>query len=50
MAGSRPGANLASSWASLMLMGQDGYKDTAHRLMEVTSKLITGINEIEVNY
>ena len=50
MAGSRPGAILASSWASLMLMGQDGYMDVAMKLMKVTRWLITQINEIEVSY
>lgn len=48
MAGTRPGGSLASSWATLMLMGQDGYMDVARKLMEVTRMMIDEINGIEV--
>ena len=47
MAGTRPGGNLASSWAALLLMGQDGYMSVARRLMEVTRTMTTKINETE---
>ena len=49
MAGSRPGSNLASSWATLMLMGQDGYMEVAKRLMDVTRSMTAQINEIDVS-
>lgn len=43
-----PGGNIASSWAVLQCMGEDGYLEMARQLMEVTRTMIGGINAIEV--
>ena len=48
MAGTRPGGNLASSWAAIMSLGQNGYLNVAKELMNVTSYLIRSIKEMEV--
>ena len=42
------GGNIASSWAVLNSMGQEGYMDVAKRLMEVTEHLKEGVNSIQV--
>ena len=42
------GGNIASSWAVLNSMGQEGYMDVAKRLMEVTKHLKEGVNSIQV--
>ena len=42
------GGNIASSWAVLQCMGEDGYMDIARRLMLVAEKMKNGINAIEV--
>lgn len=42
------GGNIASSWAVLQCMGQDGYLEIAKRLMTVASRMKDGINAIEV--
>ena len=49
MAGTRPGGNLAASWAAMMLLGQDGYMDVARLLMNVTQHMIQGIRDIPVS-
>lgn len=48
MAGTRPGGNLASSWATMMSLGQTGYLTVARDLMNVTSYLIRSIKEMKV--
>ena len=48
MAGTRPGGNIASSWAVLQCMGQEGYLEVAGRLMAVTRIMTEGVNSIEV--
>ena len=42
------GGNIASSWAVLQCMGEDGYMDIARRLMLVADRMKNGINAIEV--
>jgi sphinganine-1-phosphate aldolase len=42
------GGNIASSWAVLQCMGEDGYMDIARRLMLVAERMKDGINAIEV--
>lgn len=42
------GGNIASSWAVLQCMGEDGYMDIARRLILVAEKMKNGINAIEV--
>lgn len=46
MAGSRPGALLASAWAALLSMGEAGYLDATQRILEVGSEIRRGIEEI----
>lgn len=47
MAGTRPGGHLAAAWVSLRSMGQSGYLDMAQKLMEVTDKMKSAINNIQ---
>lgn len=42
------GGNIASSWAVLQCMGQDGYMDVAKKLMEVATRMKEGIQSTEV--
>ena len=42
------GGNIASSWAVLQCMGEDGYMDIARRLMLVADRMKNDINAIEV--
>lgn len=44
------GGNIASSWAVLHCMGEDGYMDIARRLMQVAERMKNGINTIKVNF
>eukprot|EP00731_Ephydatia_muelleri_P033238 Em0026g58a len=48
MAGSRPGGVLASSWAALKIIGQDGYMEMARGLMEVTALMTEGVKSIQL--
>lgn len=43
------GGNIASSWAVLQCMGQDGYMEVAKKLMEIATRMKEGIQSIEVN-
>ena len=43
-----PGGNIASSWAVLKVMGEEGYMEVARRLMEITQSMKEGIGAIEV--
>lgn len=49
MSGTRPGGNIASSWAAMMSLGQEGYLCVAERLMEVTLSMKNGIKSIPVS-
>ena len=46
MQGTRPGGAIAAAWASLMVLGEDGYLELARRSMEVTNALISGIQSL----
>ncbi|XP_062520292.1 uncharacterized protein LOC134195300 isoform X2 [Corticium candelabrum] len=47
LAGTRPGANIASSWAALRSMGVDGYMRNAQQLMNTTNKMKSTIEDIK---
>ncbi len=47
MAGSRPGALLATAWAALAATGQTGYLDATRRILETGSYVRQGIEAIE---
>ncbi|KAK3576907.1 hypothetical protein CHS0354_017578 [Potamilus streckersoni] len=47
MAGTRPGGNIAASWVSMKALGEDGYMRKAKELMEATTKLKSGIKNIQ---
>lgn len=49
MSGTRPGGNIASSWAAITSLGQDGYLNVADRLMKVTRSMKEGIKSIPVS-
>ena len=49
MSGTRPGGNIASSWAAIMSLGQEGYLSVAERLMKVTQTMKEGIRSIPVS-
>jgi glutamate/tyrosine decarboxylase-like PLP-dependent enzyme len=42
-AGSRPGALSAQAWAALVTLGEDGYLDATHRVLEAAARLRDGI-------
>jgi sphinganine-1-phosphate aldolase len=45
MAGSRPGSLIAGCWASLMAMGESGYKDSCRKIISASRKFETSIRE-----
>ncbi|KAL1958153.1 hypothetical protein VTO42DRAFT_5008 [Malbranchea cinnamomea] len=45
MAGSRPGSLIAGCWASLMAMGESGYKDSCHQIIGAARKFESAIRE-----
>lgn len=45
IAGSRPGALIASCWASLMSQGENGYIDSCHKIVGAAKKIETAIQE-----
>lgn len=45
IAGSRPGALIASCWASLMSQGESGYISTCHSIVGATKKIETAIRD-----
>ena len=45
MAGSRPGALIASCWASLMSQGESGYIDSCHKIVGAAKKVESSIRE-----
>ncbi len=47
MTGTRPGGPIASAWAVLNYVGQDGYHDYVAKVMEITEHLMNGIQEID---
>ncbi|MCP3975241.1 MAG: aspartate aminotransferase family protein, partial [bacterium] len=46
MAGSRPGALLATAWAAMLAMGEDGYLEGARGILEAGKAIKRGISEI----
>ncbi|EEP80301.1 sphingosine-1-phosphate lyase [Uncinocarpus reesii 1704] len=45
IAGSRPGALIAGCWASLMAIGESGYKDSCHQIVGAAKKFEASIRE-----
>jgi len=45
--GTRPGGSFAAAWAAMHALGEDGYRENAKQIMDITQKLQTGINQIE---
>eukprot|EP01098_Paradermamoeba_levis_P003614 TRINITY_DN1624_c0_g1_i2.p1 TRINITY_DN1624_c0_g1~~TRINITY_DN1624_c0_g1_i2.p1 ORF type:complete len:449 (+),score=118.60 TRINITY_DN1624_c0_g1_i2:137-1483(+) len=46
IAGSRPGANIAGCWASMMNMGEEGYVRSTQEIISATRKIDAGLREI----
>ena len=46
MAGSRPGALLASAWAAMLSLGESGYLDATSAILEAAERVRQGIAEI----
>ncbi|MCO5176725.1 MAG: aspartate aminotransferase family protein [Thermomicrobiales bacterium] len=46
MAGSRPGGAIASAWAVMQYLGEDGYTRLTEQAMDATRRLIDGVTEI----
>jgi len=46
-AGSRPGALIATAWAAMVSMGEQGYLDAARRILETTSWINSEMRKIE---
>jgi glutamate/tyrosine decarboxylase-like PLP-dependent enzyme len=46
VAGSRPGAVIAATWASMVHMGEEGYKKATREIMETTQAIIEGVKQI----
>jgi sphinganine-1-phosphate aldolase len=47
MAGSRSGGIIASTWATMVSTGQNGYMERAAALVEVTDTIVKGVNVID---
>lgn len=47
IAGSRSGALIACAWASLVAVGEEGYKHRVKLIMDTTRKIALGISEID---
>jgi len=47
MAGSRPGANIAVTWAAMMSFGRDGYVSATREVIRGARYLIAGLEKIE---
>jgi sphinganine-1-phosphate aldolase len=46
MTGSRPGGAIAAAWAIMNYLGEEGYLELAKKVMNTTTKMINGINNI----
>ncbi|MFN0063809.1 MAG: pyridoxal phosphate-dependent decarboxylase family protein [Myxococcaceae bacterium] len=46
LAGSRPGALLASAWAAMVSMGESGYLEAVRRILETAKKVRAGIEAL----
>lgn len=49
-AGSRPGALIATCWASMVAMGEDGYLQATQKIMQTASRIKEGIKQIPELY
>lgn len=49
-AGSRPGALVATAWAAMVIIGEQGYMQIAQRILETGEKIKRGIEEIPELY
>lgn len=47
IAGSRNGAVIACAWASLVILGEEGFKQRATLILEATKEIASGINKIK---
>ncbi|KAK3088897.1 hypothetical protein FSP39_025176 [Pinctada imbricata] len=47
MAGTRPGGNIAAAWASLKILGEEGFKEITQKLMETTNTMKEGVRKID---
>jgi glutamate/tyrosine decarboxylase-like PLP-dependent enzyme len=47
MAGSRPGAPIASAWAVLRHLGRDGYRRLASDVLDATRRMLAGLRSID---
>lgn len=47
IAGSRPGALIAGAWATMMTVGQRGYKDAAKKIIGAAQKIANGIKSMD---
>ena len=45
--GSRPGSAVATAWAVMSYLGEEGYVDLTRRLFAVKERMVAGIEEIE---
>lgn len=45
--GSRPGAIIAATWATMMAMGEAGYRQAASQIMLVVDRIVDGINHVD---
>lgn len=45
--GTRPGGGIASAWAALMMLGEDGYRDLVRRTLQYRDQLWAGIRSVE---
>jgi sphinganine-1-phosphate aldolase len=45
-AGTRPGGAIAAAWAAMQTMGEDGYLALAERIVDLGSRMISGIGAI----
>ena len=46
IAGSRPGALIATAWATLMYMGEGGYVDATRKIIQATRSIIKGLENV----
>ncbi len=45
--GTRPGGAFAAAWAAIHAFGEEGYRENAQQIMDITLKLQSGINAID---
>jgi len=50
MSGSKGGSSIAGAWATLVKLGQNGYKELAEKYWQVHSRLVDGISKIDGLY